>query len=79
MRRWGIPSSGVFTPVIPTTSDLNHTQELTNPHLVVQKPLGGGEIVWKEFLAHYAIGLGVKEYLPFTASAPSGSDRHGYG
>jgi hypothetical protein len=68
----GILSLGVFTPVIPTASDLNHTRELTDPCLVVWKPLGGGEIVWKEFLSHYTIGLGVKEYLPFTASAPSG-------
>jgi hypothetical protein len=67
-----IPGSGVFTPVIPTASDLNHARELTNPRLVVRKPLGGGEIVWKEFLSRYTIGLGVKEYLPFTTSAPSG-------
>jgi hypothetical protein len=72
----GIPGSGVFTPVIPTTSDLNHARELTDPCcLVVRKPLGG-EIVWKEFLSRYAIGLGVKEYLPFTASAPSGEVSH---
>jgi hypothetical protein len=32
--------------------------------------LGRGEIVWKEFLSRYTIRLGVKEYLPFTASAP---------
>jgi hypothetical protein len=68
----GIPGSGVFTPVIPTTSDLNHAQGLTDPHLVVQKPLGGGEIVWKELLSCYAIGLGISKYLPFTASAPLG-------
>jgi hypothetical protein len=67
-----IPGSGVSTLAIPIAADLNHTQELTDPHLVVQKLLGGGEIVWKEFLYCYAIGLGVKEYLPFTASAPSG-------
>jgi hypothetical protein len=71
-EKMGIPGSGVFTPVIPTASDLNHARELTNPRLVVRKPLGGGEIVWKEFLSRYAIGLGVKEYLPFAASAPSG-------
>jgi hypothetical protein len=51
-----IPGLGVFTPVIPTTSDLNHTRELTDPHLVVRKLLGGGEIVWEEFLSHYTIG-----------------------
>jgi hypothetical protein len=68
----GIPGLDVFTPVIPTASDLNHAQELTDPRLVVQKPLGGEEIVWKEFLSYYIIGLEVKEYLPFTASAPSG-------
>jgi hypothetical protein len=62
---------GVFTPVTPTASDLNHARELTDSCLVVQKPLGGGEIVWEEFWSHYAIGLGVSECLPFTASALS--------
>src|SRR6267154_6831773 len=71
-EKMGIPGSGVFTPAIPTASDLNHAREITNPHLVVRKPLGRGEFVWKEFLSRYAIGLGVSEYLPFTASAPSG-------
>src|SRR6267154_1396109 len=71
-EKMGILGSGVFTPAIPTASDLNHAQELTNLHLVVRKPLGGGEFVWKEFLSRYAIRLGVSEYLPFTASAPSG-------
>ena len=71
-EKMGIPGSGVFTPAIPTASDLNHAREITNPHLVVRKPLGGGEFVWKEFLSRYAIRLGVSEYLPFTASAPSG-------
>jgi len=68
----GILGSGVFTPVFPTASDLNHAQELTDPHMIVWKLLGGGEIVWKEFLSHYAIGLGISNYLPFTASAPTG-------
>ena len=72
MRRWGILSSGVFTPVIPTASDLNHARELTDPHFVVQKPLGEKEIVWKEFLSHYAIRLGISKYLPFTALTPTG-------
>src|SRR5882757_2456731 len=71
-EKMGIPGSGVFTPAIPTALDLNHARELTNPHLVVRKPLGGGEFVWKEFLSRYAIGLGVSEYLPFTTSAPLG-------
>ena len=75
-EKMGIPGSGVFTPAIPTTSDLNHAQILTDPRLVVQKPLGGGEIVWKEFLTCYAIGLGVKEYLPFTTLAPLGEVSH---
>jgi hypothetical protein len=44
-EKMGILSLGVFTPVIPTASDLNHAQELTNPCLVVRKPLEGGEIV----------------------------------
>jgi hypothetical protein len=69
-KMW-ILGSGVFTSTIPTTADLNHTWELTDPHLVVQKLLGGGEIVGKEFLSHYTIRLGVKKCLPFTASAPS--------
>jgi hypothetical protein len=67
-----IPGSGVFTPVIPTASDLKHAWELTDPRLVVRKPLGGGEIVWEEFLSRYTIGLGVSEYIPFTVSAPLG-------
>src|SRR6267154_226809 len=58
---------GVFTPIIPTTSDLNHARELTDPCLVVRELLVG---VWEEFLSHYTIGLGVSEYLPFTTSAP---------
>jgi hypothetical protein len=71
-ERMEILGSGVFTPAIPTALDLNHAQELTDPRLVVQKPLGGGEFVWKDFLSCYAIGLGVSEYLPFTALAPLG-------
>src|SRR5882762_894874 len=75
-EKMGIPGLRVFTPVIPTASDLNHARELTDPHFVVQKPLGEKEIVWKEFLSYYAIRLGVKEYLPFTALAPSGEVSH---
>jgi hypothetical protein len=44
----------------------------TDSQCVVQKPLGGGETVWKELVLRYAISIGITGYLPFTASAPLG-------
>jgi hypothetical protein len=67
-EKMGILDLVVFTSAILTASNLTHAQKLTDPCMVVWKLLGGGEIVWKEFLFCYAIGLGVSKYLPFMVS-----------